>query len=319
MKAAQITQYGGPSVIKINEIPIPTAGPGQVLVEVYASSLNPADSGLRNGAMKEMLPVEFPSTLGGDISGVVTAVGEGVTSVAPGDKVFGQAYAILDGSGAFAEYAVTNASRIARMPKNIDFTTAAALVLVGVSTIQALQDHAHLQPGQKILIHGGAGGIGHLAVQLAKKIGAHVATTVAGEDIPFVKSLGADEVFNYRTEDFSKVLSGYDVVLDLAGGAGEDVMQRSLHVLKPGSTIVSLVAYKGSTALQQAQRQGFTVITAQTNVTTEALDTLRNLTEDGSLTLNIAKVFPLQNIQEAFSVLESERPGKIAIQIKDNK
>jgi alcohol dehydrogenase len=315
MKAAQISQYGDPSVIKINDIPLPVPGPGQVLVKVYASSLNPADSGMRNGAMKDVLPMHFPSTLGGDFAGVVTGVGEGVTNVAPGDKVFGQAYAILGGSGALAEYTVTDADRVAIMPKKVDFTTAAAFVLVGASAVQALQQHMQLQAGQKIVIHGGAGGIGQLAIQLAKSLGAYVATTVAGKDVAFVSSLGADEIFDYQTEDFSRSLSGYDGVVDLAGGAGDGVVERSLKILKPGATIVSLVAYKGSAALQQAQSQGFTVYSQQTKVTTDILNMLRDLIEKGVLTLKIAEAYPLEAIQEAFQVLETRRPGKIVIEI----
>lgn len=316
MKAAQISKYGNASVIKLNDVPIPKAGPGQVLVEVYASSLNPADSGLRNGAMKNVLPLRFPSTLGGDFAGIVSAVGEGVTNVAVGNKVFGQAYAIFGDSGALAEYAVTSASRLSLMPENLDFTTGAAFVLAGVSAVQALQQHAGLQAGQKILIHGGAGSIGQLAIQLAKHLGAYVATTVAGKDVAFARLLGADETFDYKAEDFSKSLSGYDVVLDLAGGAGDDVMERSLKIVKPGAAIVSLVAYKGSLALQQAQKQGFAVYIQQTNVTAEALATLRSLIEDGVLTLKVAKIYSLDDIQEAFRVLEAQHPGKIAIHIK---
>lgn len=316
MKAAQISEYGDPSVVKINDIPTPTVTAGQVLVEVHASSLNPADTGLRNGAMKNVLPLHFPATLGGDIAGVVTGVGEGVTTVAPGDKVFGQAYVILGASGAFAEFAVTDADRLAPMPKNIDFTTAAAFVLTGVSAIQALEQHAQLRAGQKILIHGGAGGIGQLAIQLAKKLGAYVATTVSGKDVAFAKSLGADEVFDYQTQDFSEFLSGYDAVVDLAGGAGDELMERSIKILKPGATIVSLVAYQGSMALLQAQSRGFIVHTQQTNITTESLNRLRDLIEAGTLTLKVAKVYPLDDIKEAFRTLETERPGKIAIQVR---
>ena len=316
MKAAQISEYGDPSVVKMNDVPVPEAGPRQVLVEVHASSLNPADIGLYRGAMKNILPLHFPATLGGDIAGIVTAVGAGVTGVKPGDRVFGQAYVIFGDSGALAEYAVTDASRLARMPQNADFAGAAAFVLVGVSALQALRQHVQLRAGQKILIHGGAGSIGQLAIQLAKHLGAYVATTVAGKDVAFAKSLGADEVFDYRTEDFSQSLSGYDAVVDLAGGAGDDVMERSLKVLKPGATIVSLVAYKGSMALLQAQSRGFTVYTQQTSITTEMLDTLRGLIEAGTLTLKVAKTYPLADIQEAFRALETTHPGKIAIQIK---
>ncbi len=321
VKAAQISEYGDPSVIHISDIPTPKPGPGQVLVEVHGSSLNPADTGLRNGAMQKFIPLQLPVTLGGDIAGVVKEVGEGVSNLKPGDKVYGQAYAVFGDSGAYAEYAVTEAERLGSMPKNIDFTVAGALPLVGVSAVEALIENIQLQPGQKILIHGGAGSIGQLAIQLAKQLGAYVATTVAGKDVERAKQLGADEVFNYQADDFAQSLSGYDAVLDLAAGktsaAGSDVFSRSLKVLKPGGTIVSLVAYAGSDALQRAQQQGFTALFQQTNVSTRFLDMLTHYVEDGTLTFTVAKTFPLDDIQQAFELLETDSPGKIAIQIKE--
>ncbi|HVI69429.1 MAG TPA: NADP-dependent oxidoreductase [Magnetospirillaceae bacterium] len=320
MKAAQITTYGGASVIHINEIPAPSPGPNDVLIKVHASSLNPADSGMREGALKDFMPISFPATLGGDVAGVVAAIGTNVQNFAPGDKVYGQAYGLFGASGAFAEYAVTDATKIGLMPRKVDFPMAASLVLVGVSATEAILHHIALQPGQKILIHGGAGSIGQLAIQLAKKMGAHVATTVSGKNVIFAEELGADEVFDYQTQDFSLALHDYDAVLDLASNThsatGNNMLTRSLAVLKPGATLVSLVAYQGSEALQDAQAKGFNALFQQTNVTTAALDKLRTLVDSGTLKLKIARTFPLAEIQQAFVALETEHPGKIAIQVK---
>ena len=169
MKAAWYNRYGGPEVIKINNAPKPSAGSGQVLVEVYAASLNPFDWKLRAGYMKEMIPLKFPFTIGGDFSGVVIELGpsaDGEFKV--GDKVFGQALVLNGGSGAFAQMCSSNVANTSLKPKSVDFLQSASLPLVGASAIQALEEHIKLKSKQKILIHGGAGGIGHIAVQLAK-------------------------------------------------------------------------------------------------------------------------------------------------------
>ena len=190
MKAAQIKEYGDPSVVEIVEIDRPTAGEGQVLIEVHASSLNPVDSAIRSGYMHQMMPLQFPTTLGGDVAGVVTDVGAGAEGLKVGDRVYGQANAAFGNSGAFAEYAVTAAGQVAAAPKNLSLSEAASLPLVGVSAVQALTEHIKLEAGQKILITGGSGGIGTLAIQIAKALGAYVATTATGEGLEIAKELG---------------------------------------------------------------------------------------------------------------------------------
>ena len=218
MKSAQISEYGDSSIIKINEVEKPSAGESQVLVEVHSASLNPFDSAVRAGYMKEMLPLQFPATLGGDIAGVVVELGDGVDSLALDDKVYGQASVVAGNSGAFAEYAVTKVGQIAKAPDGLDFTTLASLPLVGVSALQALGQHINIRSDQKLFIHGGAGAIGSIALQIAKNIGAYVATTATGDGIEYVKKLGADEVIDYKTQDFSEILKDYDAVFDTVGG-----------------------------------------------------------------------------------------------------
>ena len=310
MKAAQINAYGDPSVVEINEINTPQVGEGQVLVEVHASSLNPFDSKLRAGDMKEMISLQFPVTLGGDIAGVVTQVSEGVTSVAVGDKVYGQANVAAGSSGAFAEYAATAAKYIAKAPANLDFEQAASLPLVGVSALQALKHHLNLQDGQKIFIHGGAGGIGTVAIQIASHLGAYVATTATGDNIEYVKQLGADEVIDYTTQDFAELLSEYDAVFDTVGG---DDFSKSFTVLKQGGAAVSMIAQPDEA---KASERGITAMMQSTHVTTDALNELTMLVENGVVTPQIGKVFPFAQIREAFEARETgDIRGKVVIKV----
>jgi len=311
MKAAQINEYGDPSVISINEVEKPAVGNGQVLIEVYAASLNPFDTSVRAGKVKDKIPLQFPVTLGGDIAGVVTAVGDDVTSLTVGDKVFGQASAVAGNSGALAEYAATAAGQVAKVPGSIDFQQAASLPLVGVSALQALTALINLQAGQKILIHGGAGGIGSVAIQIAKHLGAHVATTATGVGVDYVKQLGADEVIDYKAQDFSQVLKDYDAVFDTVGG---DDFNKSLSILKRGGIAVSMTAHADEA---KAQELGVTAKTQGTKVTADALTELAKLIDVGVVTPHIGKVFSLNEIQEAFKAREDGSvKGKVVIEIK---
>lgn len=310
MKAAQISQYGDPSVVIINEIDTPIPAPGQVLVEVHASSLNPFDTTVRAGFMKNAIPLEFPVTLGGDIAGVVTEVGEDVSGFAVGDRVYGQANVVAGNSGAFAEYAATKSGQIAKAPQNLDFKQAASLPLVGVSALQALVDHIDIQPDQKIFIHGGAGGIGTIAIQIAKSIGAYVATTATGDNIQAVKELGADEVIDYKVDNFWGVLHDFDAAFDTVGG---DDFNRSLDVLKRGGVAVSMIAQADQS---KTDEHGITAITQATKVTTEALDKLRKLIESGVISPQVGRVFKLDDIQEAFKARETGSVrGKVVLEI----
>ncbi len=312
MKAAQIKDYGHADQFVINDIDTPTVSDRKVLVEVHSASVNPFDTMVREGYLKDMIPLTLPVTLGGDIAGIVAEVGDGVDNVAVGDKVYGQANVVAGNSGAFADFAVTTAGELARAPSNVDFDHAAALPLVGVSALQALTEHLNLQSGQKLFIHGGAGGIGSIAIQIAKNIGAYVATTATGEGIAFVKSLGADEVIDYKTEDFADKLKDYDAVFELAGGQDFD---KSLTTLKSGGTAVSMIATADEA---KAKELGVTAISQQTKTTTEKLEKLAKLVEDGVVTPQIEKVYPLEQIKEAFEDRESGAvKGKIVIRIQD--
>jgi len=310
MKAAQISQYGHIDVINIVDIPVPTINDEQVLVQVQASSLNPFDSTVREGGMKDAVPMAFPFTLGGDIAGVVTQVGAAVKHVAVGDKVYGQANAVGGSSGAFAEYAATAGSHVAVAPKNSSIADIGALPLVGVSAVQAIETHCNLQPGQKILIHGGTGGIGSIAVQIAKHIGAYVAATVPPEAVGFAHERGIDEAIDYKSQHFEELIKDYDAVFDTAGGTFE----KSLSVLKKGGVFVTML---GEADDEQAQKHGITAINQQTHVTSEALSRLTELVEAGVVSVHVALSFPLDQIQEAFEKREGGGiHGKIGIQIQ---
>lgn len=310
MRAAQINEYGDASIVHIVEIEKPVAGKGQIVVAVHAASLNPFDSKLRDGLMKDSLPLQFPVTLGGDIAGVVTEVGEGVTDFAVGEAVFGQANVVAGSSGAFAEFAATAAKQVAKAPTAITFAEAASLPLVGASAVQALIQHIQLQPGQKIFIHGGAGGIGSVAIQIAKHIGASVATTATGEGLAYVKQLGADEVIDYKAVDFATQLHDFDAVFDAVGG---DDFAKALLVLKRGGIAVSMTAQADKTKTAEL---GVTAITQQTHVATAVLDQLRELVETGAVMPQVDKTFTLDQIQEAFRTRESGIvKGKIVIEI----
>ena len=310
MKAAQIAEYGHADIVNVVEVDRPLAEKGQVLVEVQAASLNPFDTMVREGYLKDMIPLDLPVTLGGDIAGVVSEVGDGVEGFAAGDIVYGQANVVAGNSGALAEYAATKTEQVAKAPAGIDITEAASLPLIGSSALQALNDHIRLTADQKIFIHGGAGAIGSIAIELAKKIGAYVATTATGEGIDLVKTLGADAVIDYKSEDFSQKLSDYDAVFDTVGG--ED-FNKSLAILKKGGVAVSMATQPDEAKAAELE---VTALNQMTHVTTAKLQELAKLVEDGVIKPRVGKVFPLSGVQQAFVARESgEVQGKIVVHL----
>jgi len=309
MKAAQINEYGHADKVKIVDVDNPTVSPDQVLVKVQAASLNPFDTMVREGYVKAMIK-SLPITLGGDIAGVVTEVGEDVSSLTVGDIVYGQANVVSGNSGAFAEFAATKAEQVAKAPTNIDIAEAASLPLVGVSALQALNDHIKLVKGQRIFIHGGAGGIGSIAIQVAKDIGAQVATTATGNGIEYVKSLGADEVIDYKSEDFADKLSDLDAVFDTVGG---DDFAKAMNLVKSGGVAVSMIADVDE---DRAKELGVTGVKQMTHVNTQKLTELTRLVEADVVTPRVGKVFKLEEAQQAFEARESgEIQGKIVIKL----
>ncbi len=312
MKAVQINTYGGSEVLELNEnVQKPSPKKEQILVEVYAAAINPFDWKMRTGFYKDNIPLQFPVTLGADYSGIVTEVGENVSDFTVGDEVYGSALVLGGGSGAFAEFAAANATSTAKKPKKASFEETAASVLVGVSAVQALEEHIKLQSGQKILIHGGAGGIGSSAIQLAKSIGSYVVTTVSSGDLAFAKSLGADEVIDYKSEKFEEKVKDFDAVFDTVGG---ETLDRSLAVLRKGGILVSML---GKPKPELLEKYDVTAIGQGTKVDTTHLNRLTELIDSGKIKVQIDKVYPVEQVREAFDRLEKGSPkGKVVLRIK---
>jgi NADPH:quinone reductase-like Zn-dependent oxidoreductase len=235
MKAFVVSTYGKDG-LRAAEMPRPTVGPRDVLVEVRAASINPLDKMIRDGEFKQLIKYKRPFILGHDVSGVVTEVGPDVRGFAKGDEVFARPRDLR--IGAFAEFIAIDVDDVTLKPRSLSFAEAAAVPLVALASWQALIDLAHIKPGQRMLVHAGAGGLGSTVIQLAKHLGAHVATTAHTADVDKVRELGADEVIDYTRQDFAEVLAGYDVVLD---SLGADSLEKSLTVLKPGGLAISVV------------------------------------------------------------------------------
>lgn len=312
MKALQMTQYGGKDVLELNQnMTKLVAGKEHVLIEVHAASINPIDWKIRAGYLKEHLPLTMPATLGGDVAGVVAGVGDSASGLSVGERVYGYASVVSGGSGSFAEFVAAAISTVAPAPQKVNFTEAAALPLVGASAVQAVEQHITLQRGQKILIHGGAGGIGSVAIQIAKSIGAYVATTASTDDRAYVQELGADEVIDYQKEPFEEKLKNFDAVFDTIGG---ETAEKSFKVLKKGGTLVSMLGQPNPT---RAQQHGVTAIGQQTHVTTEVLKRLAQLVDTGTIKIHVDKVFPFEKAKEAFQLLEEGHVrGKVVFEIK---
>jgi len=312
MKAAQITSYGGSEVVEIKDnVALPLLSVGRVIIEARVAGVNPVDWKIREGYLQKMAPLQFPATLGGDFSGVIIKVGENVSGFNEGDEVYGTALALGSGSGSFAEFIAADVKFIAKKPEKTSHVEAAALPLAGVSALQALTEHIGLKKGQKILIHGGAGGIGSLAIQIAKHLGAYVATTVSERDKEFVKKLGANEVIDYKNQYFSKMLKDYDAVFDTVGG---ETYRNSFSVLKKGGVVVSMIEEPRAELMEKYEVKA---VSQSTSVNNEMLSKLAKLVDEGSVKVHIDKIFTLEQAREALTYLQNGRPrGKVVIEIK---
>ena len=297
MKSAQIKKYGTSEVIEINQSTSePTVSSGKALVIIKAAGVNPVDWKIREGYMKQMIPLQFPSTLGMDFSGVIKEVGEGVSAsdLKQGDEIYGQAGVTNGGSGAFAELALTNENSIAHKPSHLSHAEAAALPLVGVSAWQALVENIGLSKDQKILIHGGSGGIGSIAIQLAKYLDTYVATTVSANDKQFVQELGADVVIDYKSQNFEDLLHDYDAVFDTVAG---ETYRRSFKVLKKGSgIIVSMLEQPDSELMHQYSIKS---IFQFTQVNRERLTKLAQWVDQNNIKVKVEKTFSLDEAGKA--------------------
>ncbi|MGB7557771.1 MAG: NADP-dependent oxidoreductase [Nitrososphaeraceae archaeon] len=314
MKSVQINEYGGSEIIKVNQSSSePTVSTGKVLVTIKAAGVNPADWKIREGYFQQMAPLQFPSTLGMDFSGVIKQVGVGVSSsdFKQGDEVYGQAGVINGGSGAFAEMALAKIENIAHKPKRISHNEAAALPLVGVAAWWALKDDIGLSEGQKILIHGGAGGIGSIAIQIAKNLGAYVATTVSTNDKQFVQDLGADIVIDYMNQTFEDLLHDYDAVFDTVGS---DTYRRSFKVPRKGGIIVSMLEQPDSELMNQ---YGIRAVFRFVQANRERLTRLAQwIDENNNIRINVERTFSLEQAGDALDYQKDVHPrGKVVLVI----
>jgi NADPH:quinone reductase-like Zn-dependent oxidoreductase len=308
MKAAVIETYGAPEVLQVQDVPRPEPADGEVRVRVLAASVNPVDTKTRSGKSLAGQYGARPVILGWDVSGVVDALGSGVSELAVGDEVYGMIRFPEEGK-AYAEYATTPASHVARKPKNLSHVEAAAVPLAALTAWQALFEAGDLRPGQRVLIHAAAGGVGHFAVQLAHWKGAVVAGTASAAKADFVRGLGADEVIDYNAKPFEEQVAPVDVVLDSLGG---ETQQRSLKVLKKGGRLVTILALEVDE--KQAAEHG--IQASRTLVRPEAnqLAELAKLIESGALKPHVSATFPLAEAAEAHRLSETGRTqGKIVL------
>ncbi|MFF7892892.1 NADP-dependent oxidoreductase [Streptomyces sp. NPDC007907] len=304
-----ITQdvLGGPEVLKEAEVERPVPKPNEVLVRVRAAGVNPTD--WKHRATGGFLG-EPPFVLGWDVSGVVEAVGIGVAAFAPGDEVFGM-LPYPYGHGSHAEYVVAPVRALTRKPAGVDHTQAGALPLVSLTAWQALTEHADLQPGQRVLIHAAAGGVGHVAVQVAKARGAYVIGTASAGKHEFLRGIGVDETIDYRETDVAEAVKDVDVVLDTIGG---DNALRSLRVLRPGGVLVSILPVGSDDLYQEAERLGVRALRMLVDADRGGMEAVAGLVEAGKLRATIAGTFPLAEAAEAHALGDTGRTtGKLVL------
>jgi NADPH:quinone reductase-like Zn-dependent oxidoreductase len=333
MKAFIIDRYKSKDGGRLGDMPEPQLRDDDVLVEVHAAGLNALDSKIRDGEFKLILPYHLPLILGNDVAGVVVRVGRSVRRFKPGAEVYARPR--QDRIGTLAEFIAMNETDVAVKPKNLTMEEAASIPLVGLTAWQVLIERANLKNGQSVLIHAGSGGVGTFAIQLAKHIGATVATTTSSTNSDLVRSLGADVVIDYKTQDFEKVLSGCDVVLN---SLGRDTLEKSLHVLKPGGKLISI---SGPPDVDFATQQGMNWFVQQvTRVLSfsirkkarrlgvnysfvfmrahgEQLSQITALIESGVIRPIVDRVFPFASTKEAMAYVDAGRArGKVVVSLK---
>jgi len=311
VKAIVINQYGDKNELKEEELEKPEPKVDEVLIEIHAAAVNPIDWKLRYGYLEDKFAFDFPIVLGWDAAGIVTEVGGNVSSFKEGDRVFVRPE--LTNRGTYAEYTTAKADLIAEIPENISFEEAAAVPLAGLTAYQCLVDVGKLESGNKVLIHAGAGGVGSFGIQIAKNMGAYVATTGSTKNVEFLKSLGADEVIDYTKDDFSQILEDYDLVIDTLGG---EIQDKSLNILKKGGKLVSIVGEPDQEKADELE------INAQSHWLIPDGEELANLAEmmkNKNLKPVVGTVFPFseQGLKDAHELSETHHArGKIVIKVR---
>lgn len=307
MKAVRIHQFGGPEVLRMDELPRPQAGPGEVLVEVMAASVNPVDYKIRRGGYPAVKADQLPYTLGRDVSGRVDRLGPGVTDFQPGDEIFAM---LPQDRGGYVEWAAIPAELCAEKPRSLDLVQAASVPLAALTAWQGLFDHGRLVAGQRVLIHGASGGVGHFAVQFAKARGAEVFATASGQEQDFLKRLGADRAIDYKGERFEDAARDIDLVFDLIGGETQD---RSWSVLKPGGALICTVQAPDP---DKAKAAGVRAEHYMAQPSGAQLREIADLIDAGKVSVEIEQVFPLTEAADAERHLERDHvAGKIVLKV----
>jgi NADPH:quinone reductase-like Zn-dependent oxidoreductase len=314
MRAVVIDHTGGPEVLRLAEVPAPRMVSGELLVKVSAAGINPIDAKTRSGKGVSYAISQYPAILGGDFSGVVVATAFTAHRLQPGDAVYGM-MSVPRSQGSYAEYVPVSALSVARRPRNLTATQAAGVPLAALTAWGAL-DAAEVGDGTRVLIHAGAGGVGHFAVQFAAHRGAEVVTTASEANVEWLRSLGASEVIDYRSARFEEHLSGLDAVIDLIGNVTDDTGTRSLQVLRPGGTIVNVPTGSWPTFQQDAEAAGMRGTDFRVSPDARVLEQVTELIEAGRVTVNIDKVFPLEQVAAAHAELEKGHTrGKIVLEV----
>lgn len=332
MKAVVLKRYGGLDQVVFADMPRPVIKPDEILVRVHAAGLNPIDYMIPKGSFKPLMKFQLPATMGSDLAGVVVEVGSRVTRFKPGDAVFASIFDL--GRGSLAEFAAVPEYAAAFKPSNLDFVQAASIPMVGLTAWQAFNERAQLREGQKVFIPAGSGGIGTFAIQLAKHLGAKVGTTTSTGNVDLVRSLGADEVVDYKKQEFEQVLHGYDAVLGTVRG---DALEKALRILQPNSTVVSLigppdVAFARGRGMNVLMKFLFALLSSKivrlakkrearysflfVRPDGEQLGKIGELLEASRIRPVVDKVFPFDRAMDGLAYLEQGRAkGKVVVQM----
>jgi NADPH:quinone reductase-like Zn-dependent oxidoreductase len=307
MRAIRVYSYGGSEQLKLERVERPQPQAGEVLLRVYAAGVNPIDWKIRQGLLKDALPMTFPYTPGIEVAGVVEEVGPGVTTFEVGQAVFGQS-----ATGAYAEYVAASVEALALKPQSLSFAEAATIPVGATTAWRALFEHGGLTAGQRVLIQGAAGGVGLFAVQLAKWKGAQVIGTASTENLDFVRSLGADTVVDYTKTPVESVVQDMDLVLD---GVGGETLLNSLAALRRGGTLISTASPPPQ---EQAQARGVRAMMIHSQPSSTLLQALTQLIDEGHLKVPVETTFPLGKVQQAHERSQSSHGrGRIVLQIAD--
>jgi len=307
MKAIRIHEFGGPEVMKYEDVPMPQPGPGEIRIKIIAAGVNPMDWKVRRGLVGSL---PLPMIMGLDVAGTVDMLGQGEVTFQPGDEVFAK---VPIGKGGYAEYTVARSTETARKPKSVGFIESAAIPTAGLAAWQSIFDLAGLEKGQSVLIHGAAGGVGTFAVQFAKWKGAYVIGTASEKNAEFLKNIGADEVIDYKNQRFEDLVRDMDVVLDTVGG---DTFERSWGVLKPGGFLVTTVA---SIPEGEPEKRGVRAKRVMTQSDGKELAQIAEIIDEQKIKPIVTTVLPLTDARKAHEVSESRHArGKIVLRVRED-